>query len=34
MLVHLRKRISLEMIGEVYEVLVTSMRGPETPSFW
>ena len=28
MLVHFRKRISLEMIGEVNEALVTGLRGP------
>ena len=31
MMVHFRKRISLEMIGEVNEALVTGLRGPETP---
>jgi hypothetical protein len=31
MMVHFRKRFSLEMIGEVNEALVTGLRGPETP---
>ena len=31
MLVHFRKRISLEMIGEVNEALVAGLRGPEIP---
>ena len=31
MMVHFRKRISLEMIGEVNEALVTGLRGGETP---